>query len=278
MDWNLVVQGARVADSHIEDLQRLSGAAEVNRLAPGAVRLNGARRHVQVARYCDDRRLDFAFVPPESRLADFRLLAMDMDSTLITIECIDELADLHGVKRQVSEITRSAMRGELDFAESLRRRVALLKGLDQSALEKVYDDRLLLSHGAERMLERVKALGIRTLLVSGGFTFFTERLQTRLGLDYAFSNQLEISEGRLTGRAPGAILDAQGKADKLREVRERLALAPERVIAIGDGANDLEMMSEAGVSLAYRAKPLVQRYATYCINHVGLDGLLHLFP
>ena len=200
VEWNLVVQGTRVADTHIEDLQRLSSAVEVLRLGPGAVRLLGAARHLQVARYCDDRRLDFAFVPAAMRLAEFRLLAMDMDSTLITIECIDELADEHKVKDQVTQITRSAMRGEIDFAESLRRRVALLEGLEEAALERVYDDRLLLTQGAEHMLSGVKAHGIRTLLVSGGFTFFTERVKARLGLDYAFSNQLEIKDGKLTGR------------------------------------------------------------------------------
>lgn len=278
MEWNLVVQGKRVADTHIEDLQRLSSATEVLRLGRGAMRLLGATRHLQVARYCDDRRLDFAFVPATARLADFRLLAMDMDSTLLTIECIDELADVHGVKQQVARITRRAMQGEIDFAESLRRRVALLEGLEVAALERVYDERLLLTQGAERMLTGVKAQAIRTLVVSGGFTYFTERVKGRLGLDYAYSNQLEIKDGKLTGGVLGAILDAEGKADKLRQVRDELRLSREQVIAIGDGANDLEMMGEAGISIAFHAKPIVQRYATYCFNTVGLDGLLNLFP
>ena len=278
MELTLVVQGARVDDTHIEDLRRISGASSVLRLGRGALRLLGAGRHLQVARYCDDRRLDFGFVPAGARLADFRLLAMDMDSTLITIECIDELADIHGVGQEVAEITRNAMRGGIEFSESLRQRVALLEGLDEKALERVYDDRLLLSHGAARMLAGARARNIRTLLVSGGFTFFTGRLQARLDLDYAFSNNLEIANGRLTGRVLGAILDAQGKAEKLRQVREDLGLAREQVIAIRDGANDLEMMAEAGVSIAFHAKPIVQRYASYCFNHVGLDGLLELYP
>ena len=278
IDWNLVVQGIRIADAQVEDLQRLSSAAEVLRLGPGTVRFFGATRHVQVARYCDGRGFDFAFIPSAMRLADFRLLAMDMDSTLITIECIDELADVYGVKKQVALITRRAMQGEIDFAESLRRRVALLKGLEEEALKRVYDDRLLLSQGAEHMLRAVKALGIRTLLVSGGFTFFTERVKARLGLDYAYSNQLEIEDGKLTGRVLGTVLDAQGKADKLLQVRHELGLSREQVIAVGDGANDLEMMGEAGISIAFHAKPIVQRYATFCFNTVGLEGLLNLFP
>ena len=265
-------------EAHIEDLLRLSGASAAERLGTDAVRLPGAGSQLRIARYCDNRGLDFAFVPVRARLADFRLHAMDMDSTLITIECIDELADIHGVGEQVAEITRNAMRGGIEFAESLRRRVALLEGLDAKALERVYDDRLLLSQGAERMLSGAKAQGMRTLLVSGGFTFFTGRLKARLGLDYAFSNSLEIVDGRLTGRVLGTILDAQGKAAKLRDVREDLGLSREQVIAIGDGANDLEMMAEAGVSIAFHAKPIVQRYATYCFNHAGLDGLLRLFP
>ena len=218
-----------------------------------------------------------SFVPAQARLADFGLVAMDMDSTLINIECIDELADVAGIKFQVAEITRSAMRGEMDFAASLTRRVALLAGLDASALQRVYEERLRLAPGAERMIEGLKALGIRTSLVSGGFTFFTDRLRARLGLDYAFSNQPEIEQGRLTGRIVGPVLDAGGKAEKLRAVRDKLGLGSEQVIVIGDGANDLAMMAEAGVSIAYRARPVVQAKATYSFNHVGLDGLLNLF-
>ena len=200
-----------------------------------------------------------------------------MDSTLITIECIDELADIAGIKPQVAQITESAMRGEIDFGESLTRRTALLAGLEASAFERVYDERLRLSPGAERLIEALKARGIKTLLVSGGFTFFTERLKARLGLDYASSNEPEIVGGKLTGRIAGPIVDAEGKAEKVRAVREELRLAPQQVIVIGDGANDLAMMAEAGVSIAYQAKPVVQRQATYSFTHVGLDGLLNLF-
>jgi phosphoserine phosphatase len=275
--FDLVVQGQRIDDTAIAELARLCGATDRRRLAPGAVRFVGARRDAAIADACASLALDCAWVPAEVRLADYGLVAMDMDSTLITIECIDELADIAGIKPQVAEITESAMRGEIDFGESLTRRVALLAGLDVSAFERVYDERLQLSPGAERLIAGLKARGIRTLLVSGGFTFFTERLKARLGLDYACSNEPEIVGGKLTGRIVGPIVDAAGKAEKVQAVREALGLTSRQVIVIGDGANDLAMMAEAGVSIAYRAKPVVQRQATYSLTHVGLDGLLNLF-
>jgi phosphoserine phosphatase len=230
-----------------------------------------------VAAYCANGKLDFAFVPQPRKLSDFGLAAMDMDSTLITIECIDEIADIQGIKPQVAAITASAMRGEIEYHESLRRRLALLEGLDESALLRVYEERLRLSPGAERMLERLRSLGIKTLLVSSGFTFFTERLKYRLSLDYTLSNTLEFKNGKLTGKVLGRIVDAQIKAAKLRELRDGLRLSREQVIAIGDGANDLAMMAEAGVSIAYHAKPVVREKATYCFDYVGLDGLLYLY-
>ena len=277
MQFDLVIQGQHIDDTGIGELARLCKAAQWRRLGPGAARLTGADRSADIAAACAELKLDHAFVPAQARLADFGLVAMDMDSTLINIECIDELADLAGIKSQVAEITGSAMRGEMDFAASLTRRVALLAGLDASALQRVYEERLRLAPGAERMIEGLKALGIRTSLVSGGFTFFTDRLRARLGLDYAFSNEPEIEQGRLTGRIVGPVLDAGGKAEKLRAVRDKLGLGSEQVIVIGDGANDLAMMAEAGVSIAYRARPVVQAKATYSFNHVGLDGLLNLF-
>jgi phosphoserine phosphatase len=278
MQFDLVIQGQHIGDSAIEALARLCKAARWRRLGPGAARLAGADRSAEIAAACADLKLDRAFVPAQARLADFGLVAMDMDSTLINIECIDELADMKGIKSQVAEITRSAMRGEIDFAESLTRRTGLLAGLNESALDRVWNERLQLSQGAERLIEGLKAQEIRTLLVSGGFTFFTERLKARLGLDYAFSSEPEITGGRLSGRIVGRIVDADGKAEAVRHVREALGLSPEQVIAIGDGANDLAMMAEAGVSIAYRAKPVVQEKATYSFNHAGLDGLLNLYP
>jgi phosphoserine phosphatase len=201
---------------------------------------------------------------------------MDMDSTLISIECIDEIADMQGLKPQVAAITESAMRGEIEFAESLRRRVALLEGLDESALQRVYDERLQFNPGAETLLSELQGRGIKTLLVSGGFTFFTERLKQRVGLDYAYANVLEIVDGKLTGRVLGDVLDAQGKADWLNRVRTELELSSEQVVAIGDGANDLKMMAAAGIGIAYHAKPVVRAQATYAISHMGLEGALNL--
>ena len=202
---------------------------------------------------------------------------MDMDSTLLAIESIDEIADMHGVKPQVSEITQRTMRGEIVFAESLRQRTALLRDLDEDALQRVYDERVRLSPGAEKMLLRMKSAGIRTMVISGGFTFFTDRIKAKLDLDYAAANTLEIADGKLTGKVLGEIIGAHGKAEVLKKVRDELGLKREQVIAIGDGANDLKMMEEAGVSIAYHAKPIVQENATYAINHVGLDGVLNLF-
>jgi len=222
--------------------------------------------------------VDIVIVDSERRLTDFKLVAMDMDSTLITIECIDEIADYCGLKAEVSAITEAAMRGEIkDFNESLTRRVALLKGLDASALEKVYEERLQLSPGAESMLRGVQALGIRTLLVSGGFTFFTDRLKSRLNLDVTRANTLEIVDGKLTGRVLGEIVNAEVKARTVAEVAAQFGATPAQAIVMGDGSNDLQMMAIAGLSVAFRAKPVVREKASVAFNHAGLDGLLSLF-
>lgn len=222
-------------------------------------------------------RIDATFVQSGMRLADFKLLVMDMDSTLITIECIDEIADMQGLKPQVAAITEAAMRGELVFRDSLIQRVALLEGLDAGALQRVVDERLQLSPGAEHMLAAVKAAGLKTLLVSGGFTFFTERMQARLGLDYTRSNTLEIVDGKLTGRVLGEIVDASAKRRTVESTCALLGASPSQAIVMGDGANDLEMMSIAGMSVAFRAKPVVRQKADVALNFVGLDGILALF-
>jgi phosphoserine phosphatase len=220
-------------------------------------------------------RLDLAWVPRERKLADVRVVSMDMDSTLITIECIDEIADLKGIKPQIAAITERAMRGELDFRASLVERVALLKGLPVAALQQVYDERLRLSPGAERMLAAFRAVGAKSLLVSGGFTFFTDRLKARLGLDHTLSNTFEVTNDRLTGRVLGDIVDADAKAAALRSLRA--SLPPGLAVAIGDGANDLPLFAEADVSVAYRAKPVVRGKATHALDFSGLDGAVNLF-
>ncbi|MGH8761709.1 MAG: phosphoserine phosphatase SerB [Nitrosospira sp.] len=274
---NLIIQGLEIQNHDLRELAKLAGANHIERITGQAFRLENAHRRDNVPEYCADAELDFAFVEQTAQLADFGLVAMDMDSTLLAIESIDEIADMHGVKPQVSEITLRAMRGEIVFAESLKQRTALLQGLDQDALQRVYDERVQLSPGAEKMLQRMKAAGLRTMVISGGFTFFTDRIKTKLGFDYAAANTLEIVDNKLSGKVLGEIIGAQGKANMLQRVREELGLKREQVIAIGDGANDLKMLGEAGVSIAYHAKPVVQEKATYAINHVGLDGVVNLF-
>jgi phosphoserine phosphatase len=274
---NLIIQATHAIDAtHLDHLARVAQSNSCTRIAGHAYRLNAVRANSEIAHYCLENQIDFGFVPHDCKLENFGLLVMDMDSTLISIECIDEIADMQGLKPQVATITEAAMRGEIDFAESLRRRVALLKGLDQNVLQLVYDERLRLNPGAEILLSTLKGCGIKTLLVSGGFMFFTERLREILGLDYSHANTLEIANGKLTGKVQSPVFDAQGKADWLVKIRDELKLAPEQVIVIGDGANDLKMMALAGVSIAYHAKPIVREQATYALNFVGLDGLVNL--
>jgi len=274
---NLVVQGPEATAADAEALAQFAGASAPEPLAARAWRLRGAQPHAQIAARCAARRLDHAWVPQGRRFAGLKLLAMDMDSTLITIECIDELGAFFGKKAEIAGITAQAMRGELDFQQSLRRRVSLLEGLEEDALQEVYDEKLRLSPGAEALIEACKRHGVKLLLVSGGFTFFTERLRDRLGLDDTLSNVLEIDAGRLTGRVLGAIVDADAKAAKFRQLAQRLGAAKDQTVAIGDGANDLRMMAEAGVSVAYRAKPVVRAQATHGLDYAGLDGVLNLF-
>ncbi len=275
---NLILQALHdIPSAQVEHLAKLSNATRTEQVAAHIYRLRDAKTNDSIAAYCFEHQIDYGFVAKDKTLADFGLVVMDMDSTLINIECIDEIADMQGIKPQVAEITEAAMRGEIDFAESLRRRVALLRNLDESALQRVYDERLKLNPGAELMLTELKKHGIKTLLVSGGFVFFTQRLKERLDLDFAHANELEIVDGRLTGEVQGKIVDAQGKADWLNRIRVELELKPEQVIAMGDGANDLKMMAEAGSSIAYHAKPVVRTQASFALNFVGLDGLVNLF-
>lgn len=220
------------------------------------------------------------FTPPLS-LGNFKLIAFDMDSTLINIECIDEIADAVGRKAQVAAITEATMRGEIaDFKTSLRRRVALLEGVSVANMESVYAERLQLNPGAEVLVAACKQAGMKVLLVSGGFTFFADRVAQRLGIDYAKSNQLEVVEGALTGRLVdqswGDICDGDEKRKTLLETCALLGIAPSQTIAVGDGANDLPMMGAAGLSVAYQAKPKVREQAMVAINTGGLDRLLEL--
>ncbi|MDA7794948.1 phosphoserine phosphatase SerB [Porticoccaceae bacterium] len=219
--------------------------------------------------------IDIAFQEDNIFRRNRRLVVFDMDSTLIDAEVIDELAIEAGVGQQVAEITEAAMQGKLDFKQSFEQRLALLEGLDASVLQKIAQ-RLQLNEGAEHLISTLKKLGYKTAIVSGGFSFFGEYLQEILGVDYVYANQLDIENGKVTGRVRGDIIDGQRKADLLRELAERDGLMLEQVIAVGDGANDLPMLDIAGLGIAFRAKPLVEASAKQAISSLGLDGILYL--
>ena len=277
---NLVIQGGALPTFLLEKIVAATGATSTTPQPPQVVLLQGASRTPAfdaLIPLIEAEKLDWAFVEPGKKLSDFGLICFDMDSTLITIECIDELADFAGKKAEVSAVTESAMRGEIDYRESLRRRLALLEGLDARVLARVYGERLLLSHGARELLEACQNAGLRTAILSGGFTYFTERLRIELGFDFATSNELEIRGGKLTGRVVGDIVDAAAKAHHLARLTDELGLRREQVIACGDGANDLMMMAQAGLSVAFHAKPATRAKADVAINFGGLDALLNLF-
>jgi phosphoserine phosphatase len=283
MTVHLIVQSPAIDLALIDQAAALVEANGVQWISKSAARL------LDVSQTCDteeliqgwatEKKIDIAFVDANAKLSDCKILVMDMDSTLINIECIDEIAAYAGLKAEVASITERSMRGEItEFADSLRLRVGYLEGLDQSVLERVYNERLELNPGAENLIRAAQQAGIKTMLVSGGFTFFTNRLKERLNLDAAHANVLETDgHGKLTGRVTGPIIDAQGKADLLADLAKQLDAKPEHMIAIGDGANDLKMLASAHYSVAYRAKPVVQQQARYALNYSALDGVLNWF-
>jgi phosphoserine phosphatase len=222
-----------------------------------------------------DMDVDIAIQEDDVFRRNRRLVCFDMDSTLIQTEVIDELAAAAGVGDQVAAITEAAMRGELDFSASFRRRMALLEGLPESVLAEIAE-RLPITDGAERLIRTLKALGYRIAILSGGFTYFAEHLQRRLGVDDVYANQLTFEQGKLTGKVTGPIVDGTRKAELLQQLAAREGIRLEQVIAVGDGANDLPMLSIAGLGIAFRAKPLVKQQARHAIGAVGLDGILYL--
>ncbi|MDX1802700.1 MAG: phosphoserine phosphatase SerB [Alcanivorax sp.] len=278
-----------VADNglNIDAITRLSGrvhlegeAIDEDSRACIEISVRGQPRDAEAMRaaflnIANERNLDIAFQRDSAYRRNRRLVVFDMDSTLIRSEVIDELAAEAGVGDQVAEITEAAMRGELDFNESFRARVALLKGLDEGALARVRE-RIQLTEGAQRLVGTLKALGYRTAILSGGFTWFGQWLQQLLGIDYVHANELEIEDGHVTGRVVGQIVNGQRKAELLKQIAGQEGISLEQVIAVGDGANDLPMLGEAGLGIAFRAKPLVKQNAEQAISTLGLDGILYL--
>lgn len=278
----------QIAANHglnIDNINRLSGRISLTGDASqskacvefsvrGAPADTGALR-AEFLKAASDLDVDIAFQEDNIFRRNRRLVVFDMDSTLIEAEVIDELAKEAGVGDQVSEITELAMQGEIDFNESFRRRMALLKGLDVSVLDAIAE-RLPMTEGAEQLVSQLKALGFKTAILSGGFTYFASHLQKKLGFDYVYANELDICDGKVTGEVKGTIVNGERKAELLREIAAKEGIRLEQTIAVGDGANDLPMLSIAGLGIAFRAKPLVRQSAKQAISTLGLDGILYL--
>lgn len=269
----LIIQGPALTQDAVAEIARRLGAQveHCRRYARLNTETLDPRRLMEVRQAFP---LDINPLPPTFKPRDVKLVITDMDSTFINIECIDEIADYAGIKPQIAAITEAAMRGELDFPEALRRRVSLLTGLPVEALERVYRERLTLNPGGERLIEQLKLRNIPIALVSGGFTFFTEKLKQRYGLNHALANVLEVSDGKLTGRVLGEIVGAEQKAAFLRDLCMQRDIELRHTVALGDGANDLIMLRLAGLSVGYHAKPVVRAQVHAQLNYCGLDGVL----
>jgi phosphoserine phosphatase len=283
-----IAQVTSVISQHglnIQGINRLSGRIPIGELpalskacvefsARGSLSDSGGFRR-ELLEVAGALEVDLAYQQDNMYRRTRRLVAFDMDSTLVEAEVIDELAKLAGVGDQVSAITERAMRGEIDFQESFRTRVALLNGLEESALERVAND-LKITEGAEHLVSTLRKLGYKTAILSGGFTYFARHLQARLGMDYVYANELDIQDGVVTGKVRGKIVDGPRKAELLRKLADDEGIDLQQVIAVGDGANDLPMLSIAGLGIAFRAKPLVKKSAEQSISTLGLDAILYL--
>lgn len=270
---------------NIEQISRLSGRIsldkpEQSRAASVQLTLSGevddiATMHSHFLNISQEMDLDIAVQEDNLYRRSRRLVCFDMDSTLIQVEVIDELAKAAGVGEQVAEITESAMRGEIDFSESFRRRMALLEGMDESVLQKIAEG-LPITEGAARLISHLRHFGYKVAILSGGFTYFANYLKEKLGVDYVYANQLDFENGKLTGKVKGDIVDGQMKAKLLLKIAEEEGISPEQVIAVGDGANDLPMLAIAGLGIAFHAKPIVKEQAQHSIANLGLDAILYL--
>ena len=280
-----VTETVRRFGLNIDSIRRLSGRiplAETGSATRTSIEFSlrgdptdAAALKAELLAAADELVFDFSLQKDTVYRRNRRLVAFDMDSTLINAEVIDELAGIHGVRDAVADITERAMQGELNFQESFRARAALLKGLPESALKTVANS-VALNDGAHRLIRALKHFGYKTAILSGGFQYVGEHLQQELGIDYVFANELEIVDGAMTGEVRGGIVDAAKKASLLGEIAEKEGIALEQTIAIGDGANDLPMLSRAGLGVAYHAKPLVKESASHAISNFGLDSVLYL--
>jgi phosphoserine phosphatase len=280
-----IAQLTMITSSHglnIDSINRLSGRASLASSSNACIEFsvrgtpdNAASLRSDFMNLSARMNIDIAFQRDSVYRRNRRLVCFDMDSTLIEAEVIDELAKAAGVGAQVIEITEAAMRGEIDFKQSFSRRMALLKGLDESVLEKIAAS-LRITEGAEKLITSLKKLGYKTAILSGGFEYFGRYLQKKLGIDYVYANALDIVDGKLTGKVIGTVVDGQRKAELLAMLAQQEGIALEQVIAVGDGANDLPMLSVAGLGIAFRAKPLVKASAEHAISNLGLDAILYL--